>query len=240
MRIMPAFTLSIIVPVYNEQRTIEELLRRLQSVPFSNDVHPEYIIVDDGSTDRTHETLEPLRSQCTVITHPENRGKGAAIRTGITHARGDVIVIQDADLEYDPHDLLRLLIALRSGGHDVVYGSRALGRTRNARASYLFYLGGLLVTWWTNVLYGTRLTDEATCYKMFTRRVRDAITLECTGFEFCPEFTGKVLRSGFHIAEVPISYAPRTKGMGKKIKYRDGMVALWVLTRERFSRSRSV
>lgn len=226
-------TLSIIVPAYNERNTIGELLRRLQAVQFGNDVRTEHIIVDDGSTDGTRETLESFRGQCTVVTHPENRGKGAAIRTGIAHAGGDVLVIQDADLEYDPRDLPSLLHALRDGAHDVVYGSRVLGRPRKAYASYFFHLGGLLVTWWTNVLYGTQLTDEATCYKMFTRHVRDAITLESTGFEFCPEFTGKVLRSGYTIHEVPISYEPRSRIEGKKIRLRDGLVALWTLTKVR-------
>lgn len=235
----PQPVLSIIVPVYNERRTIEEVVRRVTAVPFR--VPYELVIVDDGSTDGTGELLRSsFGDRHTVVTHPENRGKGAAIRTGLARSRGDVFVVQDADLEYDPDDLPRLLAALRGERDDVVYGSRVLGRTRKAYASFVFHLGGLLVTWWTNVLYGSHLTDEATGYKMFTRRALNAITLERSGFDLEPELTGKLLRAGFAIHEVPIAYHPRTRGEGKKIKLRDGVIALWTLVVTRMTAPRRI
>lgn len=232
--------LSIIIPVYNERRTILEIINRVEAVDFT-DVERELVVVDDGSTDGTREILrEAIAPRHHVVFHERNCGKGSAIRTGLAAARGDYFVIQDADLEYNPRDLNKLLAALRTGSNEIVYGSRALGDNRDARASQLFHLGGLLVTWWTNALYGTSLTDEATCYKMFTRNVYERIPLHCTGFEFCPELTGKALRGGFTITEVPISYAPRGTSAGKKIRYRDGLTALWTLTKIRMTPRQSL
>lgn len=220
--------LSIIIPVYNEVASIRELLTRVSRVSFS--IPYEVVIVDDGSRDGTREILTTdYRGVYTVVFHERNQGKGAAIRTGLAHAKGDIFVVQDADLEYNPQEIATLLTALIKNRWEVVYGSRALGKKRKAYSSYLFHLGGLFVTWWTNLLYGTALTDEATCYKMWTKRALDAITLSCRGFEFCPELTGKLLRAGFTIHEVPVSYVPRTRDQGKKIKMKDGVIALWTL-----------
>ncbi len=227
--------LSVIMPVYNERATIEKIVDRVQNVSFG-DTNLELVIVDDGSKDGTRDVLSSLKDRHTIIFHEQNQGKGAAIRTGLSAATGDFLVVQDADLEYDPADLPKLLEVLHSGATHVVYGSRVLGKEKGKEySSYVFHLGGLLVTWWTNFLFGTRLTDEATCYKMFTRKALSDIELRCTGFEFCPEFTGKVLQKGHTIVEVPISYTPRGHDEGKKIKLRDGATALWTLLRVRLT-----
>jgi len=222
--------LSIITPVYNERRTLAELVRRVEAVDFK-DTKVELILVDDGSTDGTRSILKKLERRHTVLFHKKNQGKGAAVRTGIAAARGNLIVIQDADLEYDPNDLKLLIKEIRNGKHDVVYGSRVLGKKERQYSSLIFHFGGSLVTWWTNTLFGTNLTDEATCYKMVTRRVLNDITLESNRFEFCPELTGKAVNAGYKIVEVPVSYHPRGAKEGKKIKIRDGIEALWVLTK---------
>lgn len=222
--------LSIITPVYNERPTIAELVRRVEQVDFK-DIKVEFILVDDGSTDGTRDFLKKLQGRHTVLFHEKNQGKGAAVRTGLSAAKGDLIVIQDADLEYDPNDLRILIKEVRKGKHDVVYGSRVLGRKQRRYSSFIFLIGGSLVTWWTNILFGTHLTDEATCYKMFTRRVLNDITLESKRFEFCPELTGKAINAGYSITEVPVSYTPRGLKEGKKIKIRDGVEALWTLTK---------
>lgn len=229
--------LSVIIPVFNEKNTIRELVQRVENVQFGES-KKELVIIDDGSTDGTRAILEKeFASRHHVILHDKNRGKGAAIRTGINAARGNFFVIQDADLEYNPQDLISLLNVLLVNHYDVVYGSRVLGKKRKAYSSFLFHLGGEFITWWTNLLYGTRLTDEATCYKMFTRQVLNSIHLTCNGFEFCPEFTGKVLNAGYSIHEVPISYAPRSKKQGKKIKIQDGILAIWMLLKLRLTRA---
>ncbi len=226
--------LSIIIPVYNECATIEDIIGRVVAVDFGP-AEKELVIVDDGSTDGTREILKERFSNAhMVVFHERNQGKGAAVRTGLAHARGDVLTIQDADLEYDPKDLLRMYETLINKRADVVYGSRVLHTGGKYYSSFLFHIGGLLVTWWTNLLYGVMLTDEATCYKMFTRKAFKKISLTCNGFEFCPELTGKLLNVGFTIHEIPISYSPRSHREGKKIKMSDGIVALWTLTRIRF------
>lgn len=221
------------MPVYNEERTIEEIIRRVEVVRPPN-ANLELVIVDDGSTDATSTLLQPFAAKHRVITHDHNRGKGAAIRTGLGVATGDVFIVQDADLEYDPQDIVRLWTVMQSGNQELVYGSRVLHHEGKQYSSFLFHLGGLLVTFWTNLLYGAKITDEATCYKMFTLRVLDRVKLECNGFEFCPELTGKALNAGFRIVEVPISYKPRSPREGKKIKLRDGWIALKTLTKIRF------
>jgi glycosyltransferase involved in cell wall biosynthesis len=177
--------LSVIMPVYNEERTIKEIVRRVEGVRLKGG-ETELVIVDDGSTDKTRQLLKTLESRHRVVYHDRNKGKGAAIRTGLGVARGDVFIVQDADLEYDPQDIARLWDVMRTGGHELVFGSRVLHREGKRYSSFLFHLGGLTVTWWTNLLYGAKITDEATCYKMFTRRVLDRVKLECNGFEFCP------------------------------------------------------
>ncbi|RMH56589.1 MAG: glycosyltransferase family 2 protein [Candidatus Hydrogenedentota bacterium] len=219
--------LSVIVPVYNERATIREILAKVLEVSEVSEV----IVVDDASTDGTADGLEALDERIVVLRHEKNQGKGSAIRTGLERVRGDVVVIQDGDLEYDPRDFVPMLAKIRAGA-DVVYGSRILGK--NAFSYFRFYLGGRLLSVLVNLLYGASITDEPTCYKMFRRSTIEKIPLECTGFEFCPEVTAKVLRAGFRIEEVPIKYHPRSMDEGKKIRWWDGAVAIWTLLKCRF------
>lgn len=226
--------LSVIIPIYNEAATLAELIKRVQRV----ELDKELILVDDGSTDNTPAILrkwqEKRPENMTIVYHPENRGKGAAIATGLTHVRGDLVLIQDADLEYDPQDYHRLVAPFQNETIKVVYGSRNL--KKNPRSTFSFYWGGRLLSWVTNFLYGSRITDEATCYKVFRANLIKELGVESSGFEFCPEMTGKVLRRKIPIHEVPISYHPRLWHEGKKIKWQDGLVAMWVLLKYRFKR----
>src|SRR5579863_3841110 len=220
---------SVIVPVYNEVAHLDELLQAIHSSP----VKKEIIIVDDGSTDGTREKLQamPLADDVTVIFHERNCGKGAAIRTALEYARGEYVLIQDSDLEYSPQDYAALLQPLKQNQANVVYGVRPDRPERGLR----FFLGAKLLTHLANLLYGAGIHDEATCYKVFRRSVIAQIDLDCRRFEFCPEVTAKLCRIGERIAEVPISYAPRSAGEGKKIRHSDGWLAIWTLIRYRFS-----
>lgn len=223
--------LSIIIPVYNEKATIENLINRVLLVP----VEKEVIIVDDGSTDGTRDILKNIaigKENIKVLFQPQNKGKGYAIRRAIHEITGDVVVIQDADLEYDPMDFLKLLRIIEEGKANVVYGSRILGK--NPRSSFSFYLGGRFLSFLTNILYGTSITDEPTCYKMFKSDIIKSLDLYCNGFEFCPEVTAKLARKGIQIKEVPIKYNPRSKKEGKKIRWKDGFIAIWTLIKNRF------
>jgi dolichol-phosphate mannosyltransferase len=219
---------SVIVPVYNEAEHLEELVEAIEASP----VLKEIIIVDDGSTDGTRKKLLTLLSKAriTVVFHEKNCGKGAAIRTALEYARGEYVLIQDADLEYKPGDYAALLRPLQEGQVNVVYGVRPDRPERGLR----FFLGAKFLTFLTNVLFGTRIHDEATCYKVFRRSLLACVRLECHRFEFCPEITAKLCRMGEKIAEVPISYTPRTEGQGKKIRSSDGWAAIWTLIRYRF------
>ena len=219
---------SVIVPVYNEAAHLDELLRAIQASP----VKKEIIIVDDGSTDGTREKLQtlPLLDDLTIVFHEKNCGKGAAVRTALTYARGEYVLIQDSDLEYDPQDYPALLRPLAEGRANVVYGARPDRPERGLR----FFLGAKLLTHLTNLLYGAGIHDEATCYKVFRRSVLERVRLQCRRFEFCPEVTSKLCRMGEKIAEVPISYSPRSAGEGKKIRHSDGWIAIWTLIRNRF------
>jgi dolichol-phosphate mannosyltransferase len=221
---------SVIVPVYNEAAHVDELLRAIHASP----VKKEIIVVDDGSTDGTREKLRtmPLANDVTVVFHEKNCGKGAAIRTALQYARGEYVLIQDSDLEYDPQDYPALLRPLVQRQANVVYGVRPDRPERGLR----FFLGAKLLTHLTNLLYGARIHDEATCYKVFRRSLVAQIDLECHRFEFCPEVTAKLCRMGEKIAEVPIAYAPRSTGEGKKIRHSDGWLAIWTLFRYRFIR----
>ncbi len=235
--------LSVIVPVYNEAGTVASLVERVKSVDLG-DIEREIIVVDDGSTDGTGEILEGMED-IRLLSHGRNRGKGAAVRTGLGVALGDIVLIQDADLEYDPGDYPRLIEPLLSGEHDAVYGSRYLSRSQRKRVnmlalrkhhlSYLmFTLGGRLVTHMTNLLFSCRLTDEPTCYKVFRRSLLDSLEIRSDGFHWEPEVTAKILRMGVDIHEVPISYRPRNAREGKKIRFSDGLLAIWTLIRYRF------
>ncbi|MFP5318301.1 MAG: glycosyltransferase family 2 protein [Acidimicrobiia bacterium] len=225
--------LSVIVPVFNERNTVAEIVRRMRRVDLPLDM--EIVMVDDASWDGTADILKALEdSTVRVITHPQNAGKGAAIRTGLSHVRGDLVLIQDADLEYDPDDWPRLLAPVLKGKAQVVYGSRFTGERRNMLFTH--WLGNRFLSLVTNVLYNTTLSDMETCYKLFDRRVLEGITIESNAFDFEPEITAKVLRKGCRIYEVPISYAGREYHEGKKITWRDGFRALYTLARYRFWR----
>jgi glycosyltransferase involved in cell wall biosynthesis len=223
--------LSVVMPVFNERETIDEIVRRVLAVP----VRKELIVVDDCSTDGTRDRLAALQQRhgFRLILQERNRGKGAALRRGFSEVAGDVVIIQDADLEYSPEEYPDLISLICEGRADVVFGSRFLGRHR----VFLFthYLGNRLLTLLTNVLYNTMLTDMETCYKVMRTEVLRSFALRSNGFGIEPELTAKIFKRGFRVYEVPITYDGRGYDEGKKITWRDGVVALWVLLRYRFS-----
>jgi len=224
--------LSVIIPVYNEAATLEEVINQVRATRLSHEI----IVVDDGSSDASLTILTRLRNghypPLTILRHAQNKGKGAAIRTGLAAVTGDLVLVQDADLEYSPKDYPALLAPFTDSAVEAVYGSRNL--QRNPRSSFTFYWGGRLLSWITNGLYGSRITDEATGYKVIKTQLLHEIGLETDGFEFCPEVTAKLLRRGVRIKEVPISYNPRSWQEGKKIKWYDGVIAIWTLIRYRW------
>jgi glycosyltransferase involved in cell wall biosynthesis len=227
--------LSVVIPVYNEQDTIREVVERVCQVDIGA-LAREVIVCDDGSTDATPATVEDVRSQRTPVvrvhTSPTNLGKGAAVRLGMSLAKGDLVIIQDADLELDPAEYTRILAPLLRGEAEVVYGSRFLGRS--ARVPLRSRLANRFLTALTNVLFGARLTDMETAYKAFRRDVLKDLRLRCVRFDFEPEITAKLLLAGRRIHEVPISYNPRTHEAGKKISWIDGLEAIYTLVRCRF------
>ena len=227
-------TLSIIIPIYNERQYVEQILARVQAARIPDSLDREIIIVDDGSTDGTTMMLETIQQGQTVKIHRSilNFGKGTAIRVGLHYATGDYILIQDADLEYDPNDYERLLTPLLEGKAEVVYGSRFMGKLSGMR--WQNFLANKILSGLSNVLYGARITDEATGYKVFTKRVLENMKLSCRRFEFCPEVTARVCKGGYKIHEVPISYMGRTVADGKKIRLRDAWDAVWTLIKYRF------
>lgn len=221
--------LSVIIPVYNEKSTISEVIEKVSAVELS--VEKEIIVVDDGSTDGTVEALELSKGKLarTYLT-PVNVGKGAAVRIGLTMVTGDIILIQDADLELDPNEFATLLAPIIDGEASVVYGSRFLKNNSVPRSRIL---ANQFLTWMTNILFRTKLTDMETAYKAFTREAADKLHLEANRFEIEPELTAQFARLGYKIVEVPITYRPRTTLEGKKIKWKDGVKALWTLVKYR-------
>ena len=221
------FRLSVIIPCYNERKTAREILDRVREAPYEKEI----VVVDDGSTDGTREILEAARDagEITLVLHERNGGKGAALSTGFRHVTGDVVIIQDADLEYDPAEYPRLVEPIRRGQADVVYGSRFLGGGPTRVHLFWHYVGNRLLTLFSNMFTNINLTDVETCYKAFRRKLLDDITLEQNRFGFEIEFTAKVAALGCVMYEVGISYHGRTYEEGKKIGWKDGVAALWFI-----------
>jgi len=234
--------LSVIIPVYNEEKTIAEIVRRIKTV----NLEKEIIIVEDGSTDKTREILKEILKQkdssdeIKLVSRLQKSGKGEAIRTGLKYVTGDIVIIQDADLEYNPADYYRLIEPIRRKEVSVVYGSRILDRSSMPKSlsAWCFYLGGKSLTILTNLLYRIKLTDEPTCYKVFKAELLKSLNLRCTGFEFCPEVTARIAKRGIKIKEIPIRTTSRTVKEGKKIRLRDWFVAVWTLIKHRFTNSK--
>jgi len=226
--------LSVIIPVYNEAATIAQVIECVLAVELDT-TEKEIVVVDDGSTDGSGAVLATLSTRrpnpIKIVHHERNQGKGAAIRTALEHVTGDIVITQDADLEYDPQEYPSLLAPFEDPAVQVVYGSRNL--RLNPHSSWSFYWGGRLLSWIANLLYGSHITDEATGYKLFRTDLLRSLNLQSTGFEFCPEVTSKLLLRGVKIHEVPISYQPRSLDEGKKIDWCDGLQAIWTLLKYR-------
>jgi len=230
--------LSVIIPAYNEKKTIKEIITKIKSIK----IPKEIIIIDDFSIDGTREYLKNLKDkEIKVFFHKKNHGKSHGVRTGIKESTGDIIIIQDADLEYDPQDYYNLVEPIKNGKTKVVYGTRF--PKKKGHPSLLhpyqslfnpFYFGNRILTTLANILYKANITDEPTCYKVFDARVLKSINLKSERFEFCPEVTAKVRKKGYKIYEVPISYNPRTTKEGKKINWKDGIEAIWTLIKYKF------
>jgi dolichol-phosphate mannosyltransferase len=230
---------SILIPVYNECLTLPLVVQRVLAAPMPEGCEKEVVIIDDGSTDGTTEMLAQYKDSPLVIVHHSivNFGKGAALRLGIAKSSGDILLVQDGDLEYDPRDYRKILEPLVSGRAKIVYGSRFTNGVRGMK--WRNWIANKLLTFAANRLYNAHITDEATAYKAFAREVIDAVDLRCVGFEFCPEITAKARRLGYRIVETPISYNPRGILEGKKIRWQDGVEALWTLVKYRGARLRS-
>ena len=236
--------LSIIVPVYNEEKTIISILRKVDKISFPG-ITKEIIVIDDGSTDASSllvsKVIKSLSHQVVFLQHKKNQGKGTAVRTGIKKATGDYIVIQDADLEYDPAQIKRLLQPVHEGKAQVVFGTRLnrlpnFSRDENKPLFIVTYLGNRFLSFFTSLLYQQWLTDMETCYKLFPRKAVIGMRLQSRGFEFEPEITAKLIKKGFSILEVPITTTPRDHNEGKKLRpIHDGVRAFWTLVKYRFS-----
>lgn len=225
--------LSIIIPAFNEKKTIEEVIKRVTGVSFLGH-DKEIVIIDDGSTDGTGKLLDELKNKFnfTLIHHPINSGKGAAIKTGLKYVRGDLILIQDADLEVDINDCKKLLEVFNAETTPVVYGSRHLAKN-NPHGYFLSFLGRKILTTFFNIIFNYNLTDINTCYKLFRADIIKNANLESNGFEFCEEISAKVLRAGYKIKEIPIKYSPRKFFEGKKVGFSDGLIGIWTILKNR-------
>lgn len=226
---------SIIMPCYNERELLPDCLRIVENAKVPRGMTKEIILVDDCSQDGTREYLKKIKKQGKhkVYFHKKNRGKGGAVKTGFKHATGEVFLIQDADLEYTPADYPYLLKPIRDGEAQVVYGSRRLNKSNKQYSGLSFFIGGILLSWITTLLYGQRITDEPTCYKVFKRDVITQFDIKGERFEWEPEITAKILKRKIKIHEVPIRYHPRAIEEGKKINWRDGVQAIWTLFKYR-------
>lgn len=227
-------TITIIIPAYNEDKTIGKILQKIARLKLPKGYKKEIIVIDDGSTDKTQVIIEEAREYLNfkLITNKKNLGKGASVIKGIESSKGEIILIQDADLEYDPNDIPRLLNVLKDENAKVVYGSRSL--KNNPTSHWTFNWGGRLITEVTNILYGTKLTDEPTGYKVFKREALSGLKLKSKGFEFCPEITAKIAKKGIFIHEIAINYHPRPVSQ-KKIKWHDGLMAIYYLIKYKFT-----
>ena len=228
---LPSMKLSVVIPVFNEAHNIREIINRVQNQKLASEI----VIVDDGSKDGTRDILKELdgKDEVRVIMHEVNQGKGAAVVTGMRAAKGDILLIQDADLEYDPRDYPQLLQPIHEGLADVVYGSRFLGAAHRV-TMFWHLIANRLLTFMTNILYNTILTDMETGYKVFRHKVIEGMTIRAKRFNFEPEFTAKVLKRKYRIYEVPISFNPRDYTEGKKIKLKDAFEAVWTLLKYKF------
>jgi glycosyltransferase involved in cell wall biosynthesis len=225
--------ISIVIPVYNEFRNIHQVLERVAAAPLPTGCSKEIIVVDDGSVDGTTEILDQYDPEAHIVIHHSvlNLGKGSAIRIGLRKATGDIILVQDGDLEYNPAEYPSILQPLVDGSAQIVYGSRFQGSPQGMKLAN--WVANKLLTWTTNILFHARITDEATAYKAFRADVVRSVRLHCRRFEFCPEVTAKLLRAGYKIHEVPISYNARGLMEGKKIRWQDGVQAMWTLMKYR-------
>ena len=227
--------LSIVIPVYNEVNTIGKIIINVDSVELNN-FHKQIIVVDDFSSDGTREYLKELKSKrpnYTILFHNRNCGKGRAIRTALEQVIGDYTIIQDADLEYDPSNIPMLLNNAIKNNFDVVYGSRRLNKSNNQHSSTWFFWGGVILSLITNIIFKTKITDEATCYKLIKTDLLKSLNLISEGFDFCPEVTSKIALKGIEFHEIPINYYPRKTKDGKKIKWKDGVKAIRTLIKWR-------
>jgi len=222
--------LSIIIPVYNEDGTVNKIIQKVKKLKLP--IKKEIIVIDDGSTDKSFEIIKNT-SGIKIIRHKKNKGKGATIRTALKYLTGDIMIIQDADLELNPEEIINVINPIIKGKAKVVYGSRNIHKIKEGR-QLRFYIGGLLVTWVTNLLYKTKLTDEPCGYKAFKTEIIRELEINSDGFEWEPEITAKIAKKGIKIYEVPVSYVPRREG--KKINWKDGIKALWTLIYWRFKK----